>query len=380
MKKINRKQRDRDVVAGIKFHRRAVKKNRKEKKLKKTHQIYRRSYTEDDRWLKTKSEEGYQFSIDHNNRVVVVLPEKMNFSDQYEITAVYISAIRKLTDHSNTIYKLMSVNFDGLREISTSAALVLTAELSKWNDREKQPLRPVTDGWDADIFIRLYELGFFNLFRNHDITDDPSSDETEDIRFVKYIKGRSGDGEKTRHLKDEIFRLVDDVVSKWTFLYSGLTEAITNVSHHAYPDSYAGRDSDKNWYLSGSYQKSTNELKIVFYDQGIGIPESLPVSAIWERILNALSRFPVADRKKDKTLLKAAVELDRTSTADTDRGKGLQDLLEFIRQRDNGYLSILSKRGLYKYTTKNGKEHVKSESFRNPIYGTLIIWNVTLDH
>lgn len=74
------------------------------------------------------------------------------------------------------------------------------------------------------------------------------------------------------------------------------------------------------------------------------------------------------------------MELDRTSTKKSDRGKGLQDMLEFIRQRGDGYLSILSLRGLYKLSVSNGKEVVKSEHFDNPIYGTLIIWCVTLQN
>ena len=55
-------------------------------------------------------------------------------------------------------------------------------------------------------------------------------------------------------------------------------------------------------------------------------------------------------------------------------------MLEFIRQRGNGYLSILSSKGLYKLTINNGKEIVKSEHFEYPICGTLIIWSATLQN
>ncbi len=46
------------------------------------------------------------------------------------------------------------------------------------------------------------------------------------------------------------------------------------------------------------------------------------------RVTFGLSLLPMADNRKDEAMLKAAVELDRTSTAESDRGKGLQDLQE----------------------------------------------------
>jgi hypothetical protein len=89
---------------------------------------------------------------------------------------------------------------------------------------------------------------------------------------------------------------------------------------------------------------------------------------------------PIAERKRDEVLLSAAVQISRTRTGAPDRGRGLQDLLEFIRQRQEGYLSILSLRGLYKFTVNNGIETTKSEHFNNPIQGTLIIWSATLNN
>lgn len=307
----------------------------------------------------------------------------MNFYLDYESTVLHISAIRKLSEKKKGLKRVLllsSVNFDNLKKISTSAALVLTAELSKWDDALRQKLRPNVAKWDANILKKFTELGFFDLFQNSPI--DPSQNQGSEepgVHLVRYIKGCCGDSSKTRILKKKITDIVGEEIIKWTFLHSGLTEAITNVCHHAYPDNFRFLQSNKTWYLTGSYSDNTKQLKIVFYDQGIGIPKSLPASKVWERVLSLLSRLPVAERKKDAVLLKAAVQLDRTSTGESDRGKGLQDLLVFIRQRQEGYLSILSLKGLYKFSICEGKESVKSEHFENPILGTLIIWSVTLD-
>ncbi len=202
---------------------------------------------------------------------------------------------------------------------------------------------------------------------------------TSSVKLVKYIKGRCGDGARIRDLKEKIGEVCGNTINKWIFLHGGLTEAMTNVSHHAYPNKRGFLTKDKNWYLTGSYNSETNELKIVFFDQGIGIPASLTTSGVREKVLEVLSGIPEVDKRKDEALLKAAVELDRTSTDDTARGKGLQDLLEFIRQRNDGYLSIMSSRGLYKFSVINSKEEVKTEHFDYKIFGTLIIWSARLE-
>ncbi|HGO5005197.1 TPA: hypothetical protein MDU37_003311, partial [Klebsiella pneumoniae] len=184
--------------------------------------------------------------------------------------------------------------------------------------------------------------------------------------------------EKTQLLKREIKRIVGEDLGKWTFLYSGLSEAITNVVHHAYPDNKGYHEDDKQWYLTASYDGENRIIKVVFYDQGITIPGSLPESKIHEKVLSYLSKLPLAERKRDEQLLKAAVEIKRSSTGEIDRGKGLQDLLEFIKQRGEGYLSIMSGKGLYKYSQQNNKTEVKSVSFTLPVCGTLIVWSTKL--
>ena len=266
-----------------------------------------------------------------------------------------------------------------MKFISTSASLVLTAEISKWDDISRNRIKPDINNWDSDILVNFYELGFFELFKNKPKNiDHLEINASHNKRIVKYIKGRCGDDQKTRVLKTNITEIVGDEINKWMFLHSGLSEAIVNVSHHAYPKKCGYAEMNKNWYLTASFNTSKKELKVVFYDQGIGIPKSLPASDLWEKALEFLSIFPIAERKKDEVLLKAAVELDRTRTEESDRGKGLPDLMEFIRQRGDGYISILSLKGLFKLEIKNGVELIKCEHFEHPVTGTLIIWSVII--
>ena len=383
MKKITKKQRLRDVRAGIVYRQgREI----KTKRLR-PQSISRLGWQAKNKWIDKWKDIQLNIESPKKRHLTLVLPEKMNFFEDYDSTVLHISAIRELAGSkksSSNAYKLGSVNFDSLRKISTSAALVLTAELSKWDDVIRQKLRPKVDNWDSDILKQFTDLGFFDLFQYppSKMVQNTSTKPTS-INLVKYIKGKCRDSEKARLLKQQIMDVIgsDEQISKWTFLHSGLTEAITNVSHHAYPMGNGFSEEEKNWYLTGSYDEDSRELKIVFYDQGIGIPKSLPLSkTIWEKILQYLSKSNIglAERKRDEVLLGAAMQLNRTSTDQPDRGKGLQDLLEFIRQRKDGDLSILSLKGLYKFSIMNGEETVKTERFQHPINGTLIIWNAIL--
>lgn len=337
--------------------------------------------SERNRWVERKIREGLNFSIDNHRRVTVFLPEKMNFSTQYEITTQYSQAIRRLAEKPKheSQYRLASVDFSMLKSISTSAALVLTAELARWEDNILFNLNPNIDRWDPEIARRFYDLGFFDLFKcNIDRGSIKGGCHNGSLSIVRYIKKQKVGVSQVRDFKKELIDCVETDIEKWVILKSGIDEAINNVADHAYPDGKGFSEKDKNWYLTGSYNKDTGELKVVFYDQGIGIPSTLPVSKFKEHVLEFLSRKSFAKGNRDEMLLKAAVEVSRTRTGKEDRGQGLPDMLDFIKERKNGYLSIMSGRGLYKYTVEGGKAKNKGASFNNRIYGTLIIWRTLL--
>jgi hypothetical protein len=189
------------------------------------------------RWLDSYAENGLNVTFRNNGGVVLRLPEEMNFSSNYDETALNLLAIRKAASRRylpRGAYRLAFVDFDGLRKISTSAALVLTAELSKWDDNVRQRLKSLTNNWDPEVLRRFSELGFFDLFKNSTAPNMPAAKgKPGNLRLVRYIKGKCNDAGKTRALKNEIRSIVGSDIKKWKFLHSGLTEAITNVTHHA---------------------------------------------------------------------------------------------------------------------------------------------------
>lgn len=378
MKRISNKQRERDIKRSLLM--RSFKPILKNKELVdlKTNSS---NATRINRWIDNETHHGLSIDRVKKNYIQLNLPEQMNFSTHYDATMRCITTIREISSikgFPSHAYKLKFVDFSKLKKISTSAALALTAELSKWDDTLRQQVRPKVGTWDRNILTQFYDLGFFDLFQNKTSFEIENKVDESSLRFVKYIKGQRDDSEKTKILRREINKLIGEDIQKWNFLYDGLSEAITNVGHHAYPAHCHFEDIDKQWYMTGSYDSSSKILKVVFYDQGIGIPNSLPSSILYEKVLDFLAGFPKIKGMRDATFLKAAVEVERTSTGEDDRGKGLQDLLEFVKQRGEGYLSIISQRGLYKFSVVNGKQSVKTESMAYPMLGTLIIWSTML--
>lgn len=341
-----------------------------------------------------KSSNGNPTAKRHSKKkyrgLIIHLPKRMDFQENYETTVQHLTVISKLVELvkknrgralPRSSYNLASVNFDNLQSISTPAALVLTAEISNWDDTLRNKLTPRVEKWNDDIYSQFHDLGFFDLFSNKpDYKPCTNGHVCSDKRLVRYKKGECGVKGKPKELKNDLTKIVGNDINKWTFLHTGLGEAITNVSHHAYPDEFETRSPKKQWFLTGSFHEPTRTLKVAFYDQGIGIPKTLPASKIKEKVAEFLAKsgFSPLEKKRDEIQLKAAVEIDRTRTNKNDRGKGLQDLLEFIRQRKSGRLSILSNSGHYTYSMNEGKKTTSASPLSRPILGTLIIWSVVL--
>jgi hypothetical protein len=117
------------------------------------------------------------------------------------------------------------------------------------------------------------------------------------------------------------------------------------------------------------------ELTITFCDLGVGIPQTLPSLYPIERIREYLSILPGV-KPPDASMIQAAVELGRSATGQTHRGKGLsRDLRRFIQFANAGEMFIFSNRGMYKYSGKHGEQ---TRDFRRSIHGTLIKWRVPM--
>ena len=229
---------------------------------------------------------------------------------------------------------------------------------------------------DEKLEHLLEDTGFFNLLGvQHRHARSPK---TFPLDRIPHMQGTQCEGEDVEKLQAKIFGDTTklDVVGK-AKLYRGVTEAITNVIHHAYPPNYRGRYpvTKNQWWMTGHINRLRKDLVIVLFDLGVTIPLTLPLKYTKEFIYSLLGILGLTE-PVDGALIKAAMEIGR-SRIDTEaghRGKGLRQMGEIVEQ-SGGSLHILSRRGDYTYYGTGADKTMTNE---RALHGTLIEWRVPL--
>ena len=155
-------------------------------------------------------------------------------------------------------------------------------------------------------------------------------------------------------------------------LYDCMSEAVTNTRKHAYPGSH--KSHANHWWMFS--QANGGKLEVVICDLGIGIPKSLltkPEMRDYFRKLLMVGR----QMSHDKELIKIVTSTNRTSTGLEYRGKGLPQMLDFIKNGSSGGFRAQSGHGCYTFNAARQKD--KATTFRRPIKGTLIQWTLQLN-
>lgn len=153
-------------------------------------------------------------------------------------------------------------------------------------------------------------------------------------------------------------------------LYDCMSEAVTNTRKHAYPKSVKNLP---NWWMFS--QASGDALEVVICDLGIGIPKSLLVKPQMRDYFRKL--FMVGRQAShDKELIKIATSTNRSSTGLEYRGKGLPQMLDFIKTADDGGFRVQSGSGSYTFSARSKKD--KAFTYRRSIKGTIVQWTLKL--
>jgi hypothetical protein len=302
-------------------------------------------------------------------KLCIELPRSLDFEDNYESTASHFAVLRKAVCENKPIKHL---RFDNIESITPSAALVLASEVDRWNQKVNGRLNARLRTWNEEVKRLLCQMGYFELLGLKKPDAALADGNTTFLRFRRGYTGQDG-GALAKQLRVDIEKIVGESIQK-QFLFEGLSEAITNVGQHAYQN--ATSMTLRQWWLSASYQREERKLCVTFFDQGEGIPKTLPRSYFFETIKDAFHLWTDAQK------IAAAMEVGRSSTKKEGRGMGLQNLVEFAKAHKEGQLSIYSLHGMYRRNfAVDGLQHRDLSSQRNHLVsvgGTLIEWSVTL--
>ncbi|MGH7784995.1 MAG: hypothetical protein ACREO5_14280, partial [Candidatus Binatia bacterium] len=266
------------------------------------------------------------------------------------------------------------LNFNRVVQIRPTALLLLLAELHRY--QLTLSVQRVTGLYPKDPKVErmLQDSGFFRLIKvDHRIGAAPKQFPLDYIEFITDVRA---EGEQVLLLRNKLFGdriLMPDIARR--NLFRSLTEAMTNVCQHAYPkEDFAAHPARNRWWLAGHVNRLRGDVTITFCDLGVGIPRTLPKLYASEVIRAVLALLPGV-KPNDGEMIKAGMELGRSATKQSNRGKGLNDLRKFIDAAAAGSLHIVSGRGKYRYGA-GGVESISNH--RISVGGTLLKWTVPM--
>lgn len=321
--------------------------------------------------INRKTAHNVIYDIQNKKIKNITLPENLNFNNNYEETVEVYTIIRNAIEQGSRISR---IDFSKIKNITTAAALVLVSLIDQWKERVRGRLKADLPTWDSSLIKLMNQMGFFELLS---LEKPNEEDHCSTMTYVPFTKGQVGERDAGKHaleLRKQLEKITSTEINRHS-LYEGLSEAITNTCHHAYREVTDSRR--RYWWLTGSFDQKTKTLEVTFYDRGVGIPKTLPTHRGFEKIKDFFGAW------KDSDKIEAAMAIGRSSTGLEERGKGLQNLIEFARSYPRGTLRITSLRGTYKedYSgldktrkdcTVTKIEHVAS------VGGTLIQWSVNI--
>lgn len=312
---------------------------------------------------------GIAFDANLKRRQIVV-PANLSLSANREDVLDVLSQIRANTDEAR---RPAMIHLNHVAEVEPAAALALVAEI----DRARRRLGPkgVTGTYPTNeaAMYALSGMGFFGILSILAVEQDPSKVPGQPV-FFPFKSGTTVD----RRLIDAFVSLVE----KHLFpiapldrvrLIGAIGEAMQNTIDHAHPSVTSVRSSARRWWMSCRFDVARCEVSFVFFDQGVGIPQTLGVRR-YEQVLalvkNVLS-LKLSTTPTDGEMIAAATETHRTGTEDERRGLGFLDMKTFIDTCTEGEMRVLSKRGKYHYM---GRDNEFLDNSRGSLEGTIIEW------
>lgn len=299
----------------------------------------------------------------------ISLPKQFDLHQNTDETLQKINEFREAVNKKNS--KLRRLDFNEIKHIGSSSALMLAAEIDVWKSKISSGLFAQHKTWDVQVKALLCEMGFFELLGMPRLENKGSM--TKNTVFLKFISGQKSEGDKAKDLREKIEQVIGKLEQK-IHLFEGLTEAFTNTKQHAYDENNL-KQHDK-WWITASYKKDDKKLVVSMYDRGKSIPETMKTGKKWLFL-------DERKHKKDSVLIETAMEQSfkskgtRSATSKTHRGKGLKQMLGFIKNK--GELTIISKKGYCVFVNTGDKlETRKRKELQYSLQGTLIEWKINL--
>lgn len=326
--------------------------------------------------LSTNADETLAFISEWRNRFKSLLPSASGKTFNWLKNAKSQGGKRRIAGYTD---------FGQITRFSTAPALVVTAEYDRLRTLiDDVPPTINLEEWQDSVFRRLYEMGFFEILG---LTESVSSRyfTSGDLRTMKIVSGTNS--AELAEASQSIMGLCDFLGEASQIqgdvelaLNNALSEAMINVSRHAYPNdhNFKFRHVGK-WWVTASVDRGSRELTVVIYDQGVSIPVTFPQKkwsqAVGDFLTSVLTSKPSFEFENDGTYIEGAMRPRSSQTGKSFRGLGLPEMKDLVDICGRGSLRIFSRGGECYYEA--GRQ-LQRTSRNHSIGGTLIEWTLHL--
>lgn len=313
----------------------------------------------------------------HKDRVTFVPPTNFSLVHNYEQTLGFIMDFKKLFAErgrhlcDDGVRRWAYADFASIEQIDAGAGLVLAAEVHRYAQVRGKPKEIHDHLWRENVRDFFVDSGLFELLNVDPSVIKTSAPLQPNRQTLQFTCGSAAQGEDARSLIKRLRELAGADVGPRPTVYTAVAEALANV-RHAYPRWFRTWPyrTARQWWASGFWEESTKTVGIQLYDQGAGIPVTLPKQTHYPRIFKFLD-----PERTPSGLIKAALQYGRTSTDAPGRGRGLAEMADWIEKTGSGFLRIVSSGGEITYRPQ-GK--ISGRNFDAPFCGTLVEWQVQI--
>lgn len=268
-------------------------------------------------------------------------------------------------NHIHLSFKLDVMN------ISAAGMLLLYAEVYR---KIEAGGTKITCNYPADTKAEqvLQHIGFFKkIGKKEHFTQDEIQKADKDVRSWHVLDGSIEDLKDPAKIMGFLKEITEPVSNDTNKINIATTELIANVAEHAYGEN----DMPKCWIIFGKAEEGKH-LTIVVGDMGRTIPTTMKEHDAIEE-MRARKDFSALKKifANDSNLIKYATSMKGTRTMKTHRGKGLEDAIRNIEELQ-GYLSIYSRKGLYKTHLPRKEKRGWKNMF---IQGTIVEMTIPLN-
>lgn len=298
-------------------------------------------------------------------KVVIELPVRLHCDDPQNLSEVCAIARLIRKNCLDKGFQKITINFGHVESLSSDAALILLSEIQRCRRflNRKQQLTG-TYPLNANVSKLLYDLGFYKAL---DIRKPKTLKDPPDKFFVQIASHNQTQAEVSYRLL-ETFRKIDALSqAEQRMLQVAIVECMDNAKEHAYPKGSNQPYLLREWWLCGYADPETQTAQFSFFDQGVGIPETV-------RRKQKMSMGEFFTNWSDASWINVAVKKKVSRHASDRRGHGLEKLMHILdRHGTSGVLRVAGGAGMVEFTP--GKSNPLTVA--NPLDGTLISWQLT---